>query len=207
MTSFQNSYCGQGWNDCMPTVFAGAGKRSASGGKRAYPKTIIAAPSVGPPPSVNGASSIDSIKASVVVTTRPAPPIKANSYTSIYSTASAESEVAGVITGAAVEDTPAETDGDTKEAQEHAAKLLESILSRPSTLSGREFGHYKTRLSKEIPCLTSPHIYIVTQSLVLVEQGDIGNARDLLVQHSLVHNGISSWVLPLRKVIECVSTQ
>jgi hypothetical protein len=102
-------------------------------------------------------------------------------------------------------DTTCSNPADEKLQVEPVVQMLERILAKESTLPPRELGHYKDRLLKTVPSLEEAHLSVVYQSLkAAIDGDDCGEARDNLVQHSLVHNGISSWVLPLRRVIEGV---
>ncbi|VVT46193.1 uncharacterized protein SAPINGB_P001092 [Magnusiomyces paraingens] len=79
---------------------------------------------------------------------------------------------------------------------------LEQVLSLPSTLPAREFAHYKVRLLKLVPELGPQHTIVVSQCLTIALDGNKSAARTEIVKHMMVHGAISSWAIPLRKVVE-----
>lgn len=88
---------------------------------------------------------------------------------------------------------------------------LDKLLSIPSSLPEREFNHYKVRLEKYIPEIAQDHLEAVHKCLseIFVECADSGetkknNAKGVIVRHMMVHGAISTWAIPLRKVIEKV---
>lgn len=91
---------------------------------------------------------------------------------------------------------------------------LEHLLTIPSDLPSREFSHYKVRLEKNIPELTHEHLVAVSSCLghifakdsTTAEERKV-NAREVIVQHTMNHVAISTWAIPLRKIIEKVQLE
>lgn len=91
-------------------------------------------------------------------------------------------------------------------SSDQISQLLEQVISRPSKLSGRELGHYKQRLLKSLPGLELQHLLCIHSACsAILDESNVASARELVVQHSLYHSGVSSWTLPLRRVVESVS--
>lgn len=91
---------------------------------------------------------------------------------------------------------------------------LEHLLTIPSDLPSREFSHYKVRLEKNIPELAHEHLVAVSSCLghifakdsTTAEERKV-NAREVIVQHTMNHVAISTWAIPLRKIIEKVQLE
>lgn len=74
---------------------------------------------------------------------------------------------------------------------------LDAVLGLETCLPSREAAHYRTKLERVIPTVDPAHYPVIHDALTT-------HQKDALVNYSLVHNGVSAWVLPLRKVIESI---
>ncbi|KAA8903390.1 hypothetical protein TRICI_005680 [Trichomonascus ciferrii] len=74
---------------------------------------------------------------------------------------------------------------------------LGGVLGLDTSLPSREVAHYRTKLERVLPTVDPVHYPVMHDALTTRQ-------KDTLVSYSLVHNGVSSWVLPLRKIIESV---
>ena len=175
MTSYQTHYAGQpGWNDC--SIFDGTTlKRTQK--RETSPVRYIGAYTTQPPSS----SSTSIRSSSTSLSTSP------NTNTS-----TTESSLDSSI--------------DSLQISIDAVKeKLKQLLGFESKLVTREFGHYETRLTKLIPELEEIHLRLIDKAVnVVLESKDLTEAKNLLVQHSLLQTGTSNWVLPLRRVIESI---
>lgn len=74
---------------------------------------------------------------------------------------------------------------------------LNEVCELDTSLPSREANHYKMKLEKILPTIEQEHYLVIFNSLESRE-------KEELVNYSLLHNGVSSWVLPLRKIIESI---
>lgn len=74
---------------------------------------------------------------------------------------------------------------------------LNTVFGLETTLPSREAAHYRTKLERVIPTVDRAHYAVILNALTT-------HTKDELVSYSLAHNGVSSWVLPLRKIIESI---
>lgn len=87
---------------------------------------------------------------------------------------------------------------------------LNKLLEASTELPAREFSHYKTRLEKNVPELANEHLAAIDSSLEQLFSESLpaeerkNNAREVIVQHMMIHSAVSTWAIPLRKVIEKV---
>lgn len=84
---------------------------------------------------------------------------------------------------------------------------LTRLFEQPTQLPAREISQYTERLTKAVPSLDQVHLAAIDQAMNYVLDGErnadkIAAAREVLVHHSLIHNGITAWLLPLRRTVE-----
>uniref|UniRef100_A0A060T4C3 ARAD1C03344p n=1 Tax=Blastobotrys adeninivorans TaxID=409370 RepID=A0A060T4C3_BLAAD len=82
-------------------------------------------------------------------------------------------------------------------APDKVLALLSSVLGLESSLAPKELDHYRSRLESILPTLEPVHLSVAYNALETKN-------KNLLVEHSLVHSGISTWVLPLRRILESI---
>lgn len=230
LSSTQINYAGQqGWNDCLPSTFLN-GKRSNTSKnyiKRAHPAPPIGSSITPPLPQTNIAASKSTSSlppppsVSYTTTTPPPPPpqscsppltlsqnVSTESLQSSQSFNSMKDSDSISQSSSSGANTPSSECSSVASIEAIKADL-DLILASNTTLPTREFTHYKTRLQKFIPGLSMEHLDVVSDCLTkALKAKDEKNsqlkqeAREIIVQHMLIHNQISSWSIPLRKVIE-----
>lgn len=193
-SSFQTHYSNQpGWNDCLPTLVhkkrisstssLASNSSQSSRSSKQYLSPTIKAPPMG---NFGAIKSCPAVCESVLSDPEP----EQEPETESSSDADASLEL----------DTP-----EPSVSLDQISVLLEQVISRSSTLSGRELGHYKQRLLKTLPGLDQQHLLCIHSACsAILYQSDVAVAREVVVQHSLYHSGVSSWTLPLRRVVESV---
>ncbi|PRT56450.1 hypothetical protein B9G98_04070 [Wickerhamiella sorbophila] len=178
--STQKEFTGQqGWNDCMPDAMMQGSKPRA--GPRKVRRADDGGLYSGQPPVATTASPNSS------QTTLPptGPPKKPSTTPPMGSVAPAKPmtpptaiEVADSLDGVVV--------------LQQVIGLLES-----SKLSVKEVGQYRTKFEKVIPDLAPVHLKAIVDALA-----QPADARDILMKHSMVNIGTSSWCTPLRRILE-----
>lgn len=227
--STQNQYNGEGWNDCAPTNFveplSRPGSRSvsrASTRKRSLyvrdnrddvssrASSVSSLSSTGMPPlgtSISipqSATSMSKLPPTSLPTPlicdstceQLVPPKTVHKNQVVEDSGSVENEEElGVLGG---------SEKSTCVSPVVVLTLFDRILRFPTTLCDREFDQYKTRMQNTIPELDSVHLEAIYKCFEQVLGSHKKEARETVIQHSLYHMGISSWILPLRKLIESV---
>lgn len=83
-------------------------------------------------------------------------------------------------------------------SEQEVLKSTMEVLDR-CNLSPQEISQSKTRLARLVPGLATIHLNVLHQA---VTSQNAESAKALLVQHSMTHSGISSWIIPIRRAIE-----
>ncbi|CAN6617133.1 hypothetical protein TRVA0_006S03906 [Trichomonascus vanleenenianus] len=98
--------------------------------------------------------------------------------------------------------TPQNPEMSRETSPDEVMELLEQVFGRKSTLPERELNHYKSRLTVALPKVDASHLGVVYSCLNKALSGESADAKKTLVDYSLVTNGVSAWILPLRRVVE-----
>lgn len=173
----QINYNGPGWNDC-PLVASRPASRPAS---RSASRSVSRSGKTTPSTSTTSLADLGM--------TGPAPPAppKANGPPPVGMTSRSQNQ--------SMESLP-ETDPEAP-SSDKVLTLLSSVLGLQSSLAPRELDHYRSRLESILPTLEPVHLTVAYNALETKN-------KNLLVEHSLVHSGISTWVLPLRRILESI---
>jgi hypothetical protein len=208
-SSTQNQYSGQGWNDCAPSNFveplSKPGSRSASRSSTRKRSLYIHADSSTSSVGSRVVSENSSLP-TPLTTPLASPPSSAINVEGQQSEKVNGDHLSdgGVGISTSGEETTVPTYDLTSASSQSVLALLDRVLNLPTSLPSREFDQYKSRMHTVIPELDPTHLDAVNRSFEQVLDNHKDAAREIVVQHSLYHMGISSWVLPLRNLIESV---
>lgn len=177
--STQTNYAGQnGWNDLAPDALPVLKNRSDSQDLSVRRPRRVQSQGIELTPQVSRASSISSTSSSI-----PAPPPRSRQ----PSTASSIKD-----------EKPRPNDVVSEKEVQGVLRKLSEVLNR-CTLSASEVSQSKSRLTRVVPGLSAIHLEALDRAISL---NDANSAKAALVEHSMAHAGISSWVIPIRRAIE-----
>lgn len=71
------------------------------------------------------------------------------------------------------------------------------LMAKPSKLSTKELDFYINKVRKQLPLLGSSHISFIHQIIT-----NPTNSKDRIVNYMLVNDGVASWCVPLKKLVE-----
>lgn len=73
------------------------------------------------------------------------------------------------------------------------------LAAKPSKLSQKELEFYINKVRKQLPLLSVDHLSFIHQII-----SNSANSKDQIVQYMLVNDGVASWCVPLKKLVECL---
>jgi len=178
----------QGWNDLDPSALdlSGAARRGKTRPRRVFSShdtsALLAshqASAVNMPPPPPPSSAVSGNKAPPLAT----PPPIGHGYGMVAPISSSSESCAN------------------SQDVESIKSALKELVARPSSLSSGEIDNAIQRIEKALPDLIQEHIVTVHRALNLAPVDKI-QARNVLVNHSLQHSNVTSWCVPLRRLIE-----
>lgn len=96
---------------------------------------------------------------------------------------------------------------------EETQALFLQALKGSFSLPASELRHHETRLLRILPCLAPVHLDLIYSAVETVLGGGSEQvsefkrqeARRLVVDHMVQHNGVSVWALSLRRIVESLT--